>query len=301
MRLPFVALLPLLCGLGCGRFGFDELPGVGGSESTFAPGAAGDPRSDAGVDDAVETDGSNTQGDASTSGEAGPMGSSCAGTSLTPKQWFTFEGTGEIVSDAMGGADGTAVGTTLTGTGGIELTTPGAHIDLPARELRADTPSTALYWLVWRGAAEQPVFYVQKPLLSLNVTALPASVTLLTSPTGLTLRYEVLEGSQEIVSPVPLIAGKLTHLAISYDETKREVSLYVDGELVASGVLQRSSTDVIYGERVWLGHKGDDAASFEGRFEDLRVVPQALSACQIREAYRAGPNSKDLCADCPAP
>jgi len=82
-------------------------------------------------------------------------------------------------------------------------------------------------------------------------------------------------------SEIPL--NKWTHVAVSADQDKNIVTVYMDGKKV--GVLRNLRCFEQSESPVRIGYQTDDNAYFNGKIDDLRIYNRVLSDKEVREVY----------------
>ena len=87
-----------------------------------------------------------------------------------------------------------------------------------------------------------------------------------------------------LFSPVPLVPGRLYHLAGVVDGAANQVRLYIDGELVDS----RDAPGSFAGDTTWCLGGAAGGPHVAGTFDEAAIYDQALSGPQIAARYALG-------------
>lgn len=217
---------------------------------------------------------------------------------------FDFEGSGTVVKDRVGTADGSLKGASLSKLDGAGVAllgggTAGAYVDLPNKLLSTLTNATLESWVTWGGgSAWQRVFDFGD---STNATpennpALGNTYLMFTpqSAAGVaTIGFSLVgnaSGQQQDVGAAAALPTSLTHVAVVANATDKKLRLYIDGkkagEATWSGPLS-SINDV----NAWLGrsqYAGDPELS--GVFHEFRIYSAALSDAEIATSFLGGPD-----------
>src|SRR5262249_47459020 len=154
-------------GAGGQNAGGAGVAGAGGTNEAGGDGTGGTLVLDAGADDgpSSETTFEDRTVDASDASDVGRDGVAEASTDAgCPSSCilkaglahrYSFSGTGVVVTDSVGQADGTLIHTQLTGTGKLVLAggTTDQYVDLPNGLVRSLTNATFEAWATWNGGA----------------------------------------------------------------------------------------------------------------------------------------------------
>lgn len=194
--------------------------------------------------------------------------------------------------DALGGANGTLVGTRpaedRAGQPRGALAFAGKdHVDLGAR-LEPERFSLAVWVRPTRGAREQVIFSklstapsARQKWLELRIESLGRVA--LTVPTSSPFNHTVQSSAQ-------LAPGRWTHLAATFDGVR--AVLYVDGAPAGEARLdpfESSRGPVFVGARPDAqGRRARFAPPFEGRLDELRVFRGALTPEEVARVARGG-------------
>jgi hypothetical protein len=219
-------------------------------------------------------------------------------------------GAGATVLDSVGGANGTAIGVSLTGNGSVTLTggVSGPHIVLPAGIISSlGNSATFEVWVTWTGSGGvwQRIFdfgdsnngpgnqgtgtswIFLTPQGGAGATNGVAGVSMV-SPGALTE-----EGALAILTP-----ASMQHLAVVVDSVGAgsdaggpNLSLYINGAL-ASRVTLGSTLSTIDDANNWLGQSQfSPDPGFNGTLHEVRIYSAARTAAQIQASFAAGPDT----------
>jgi hypothetical protein len=90
----------------------------------------------------------------------------------------------------------------------------------------------------------------------------------------------------------PKDIGRWMHLVAVYDSKQKRISLYLNGELIASDVMKRGGPLRIGGAEIgnWQATPGpaDPIRSLTGTIDAFLIVKRALSAAEVRQLYAQG-------------
>jgi hypothetical protein len=228
---------------------------------------------------------------------------------------YSFNGDGIVALDSKGAAHGQVLGAELAGTGSLTLS--GAHsleyVNLPNGIVSGLTDATFEAWLTWDGGpAWQRIFdfgnsnggedmavtspsggtYGGTSYLFLTTNAANDSTRGL--PAGIRVAYsrngvgdeEVCYVTQAFPSGVP------THVAVVVDAKAETIALYQDGKQVVECPLSRplSRIDDVNN---WLGRSNFTAdAELGARYDEFRIYGAALTAEQLADSYKFGPDAE---------
>ena len=76
---------------------------------------------------------------------------------------------------------------------------------------------------------------------------------------------------------------KWTHVAVSADQDKKIVSVYMNGKKI--GVLKNLKDFEKHESSVLIGFQKDDNVYFDGKIDDVRIYDRVLSDIEVRELY----------------
>lgn len=213
---------------------------------------------------------------------------------------------GTVVTDSVGSIHGTFYGVgTFTGS---QLVMPAGNpppladgtpnpnsgwVSFPAGQgLVTGLPSQASIecWVVWNGGA------VWQEIWDFGQAATPGyslgggryvMVCPYDGATG-ALRAEWFPGGTLLTGPRPPV-GVLSQIVLTHDQDRQVDKLYLNGQLVASGVNTWLWTDLPDTDN-WLARDQWPDAFFNGAYDELRFWNGALTAGQVASAYKAGPD-----------
>lgn len=102
------------------------------------------------------------------------------------------------------------------------------------------------------------------------------------------LRAEWWPGGLVLTGPrVPV--GVLSQIVLTHDQDRQVDKLYLNGQLVASGVNTWLWTDLPDADN-WMARDQWQDLFFNGAYDDMRIWSGALTAGQVANAYKAGAN-----------
>ncbi len=229
---------------------------------------------------------------------------------------YPFDGTGTIVVNSKGSADGVLVGgATLDGSGAVTLGggRRGEYVDLPNGILSENASVTLEAFVRWSGGSPwQRIFDFGD-----DGSGTEGSRNGGGSSTYFFLTTQIPDDSAE--GPVARVAyqkgggveaqvdakrgfpyGVVTHVAVTFDYLSKTLALYMDGSLEGAHAFTGDNEVQIRLSEVndinsWLGRSLYVADSdFGGLIYEFRIYSQALSAEQVLTSYRAGPDAAYL-------
>jgi hypothetical protein len=217
---------------------------------------------------------------------------------------YDFEGSGAVVEDRVGIADGSLKGASLSKLNGAGVAllgggTAGAYVDLPNRLLSSLTNATLESWVTWGGgAAWQRVFDFGDSTNASpeNNPALGNTYLMFTpqSAAGVaTVGFSLVgnaAGQQQDVAAAAALPTSLTHVVVVAAASDSKLRLYIDGKKAAEATWTGPLSD-INDVNAWLGrsqYSGDPELS--GVFHEFRVYGAALSDAEIASSFVAGPD-----------
>jgi hypothetical protein len=217
---------------------------------------------------------------------------------------YDFEGSGTVVEDRVGTADGALKGASLSKLNGAGVAllgggTAGAYVDLPNKLLSSLTNATLESWVTWGGgAAWQRVFDFGDSTNASpeNNPALGNTYLMFTpkSAAGVaTLGFSLLgnaAGQEQDVSAAVALPSTLTHVVVVAGATESKLRLYIDGKKAGEAAWS-GPLSAINDVNSWLGrsqYNGDPELS--GVFHEFRMYGAALSDAEIASSFVAGPD-----------
>jgi hypothetical protein len=226
---------------------------------------------------------------------------------------YSFSGTGTVVTDSKGSADGKVMGTgaTLSGNGSLTLAggvapandTKKQYVELPTGCLTGLTSATFEAWLSWSTSCGsgctnaltwQRVFDFGQAATNsagsyifLTTQSNTAVVRAAASSMGLNAESS---GGFRLSGPDSTLAAGSHHFALAFDGAGAQATLYFDGKQAATAASALALSSVVATD-CWLGrsHFTDDPY-LNGTFDEFRIYASALSASAIGVSYAAGPN-----------
>lgn len=252
----------------------------------------------------------------------------CAALSTALKHRYSFNGTGTVIEDSKGDADGTLMRSTTTGatqSGGV-VTLPGGstpqtdsvkgYVELPTGCLDGLTSATFEAWVTWATTCTQTSCtnrtYWQR-VFDFGQSTIDSTTgsNIFLSPrrsdnSGPVFSASTIAGSTGEtaadgyrVDGAAITAGDY-HFALVVDDEADEVRLYVNGVLSTAVTNPNPATyggmlSNIVDTNCWLGRSNYSAdAYFNGKFDEFRIYDAALSASAVKASYDAGPNAAFL-------
>jgi hypothetical protein len=294
VALALAATLPL----GCGETivsvvdrrgpsgGIAGTAGRGGSGGTASGGGGAGGVSDACPDDPAST-------------APCPCGVGAPVTDLCLLHHYPFDGAGTTVTDVVGGADGTAVNTSISdGTVVLAGGSSEQYVELPAGLIAAFPNVTVEVWTTWTdtGALWERLFDFGNNDAAAGSQGVGETYLMVTPRDGdgvLKAAFSLAgpAGENIIESGAPLSGGTLEHLALVVDGAASLMSLYSNGVLVGSDGPLRGTLQGLNDENSWLGRSQFEFdVEYEGVIHDLRIFSTARSAEQIAASFAAGPD-----------
>jgi hypothetical protein len=207
---------------------------------------------------------------------------------------YDFEGQGEMVEDRVGTAHALIRGgAALDSQGGLELDGEDDYVDMPNGVLSSQTSVTIIAWLRWRGGpCWQRIFdfgstaegegFVGRARTSLFLT--PASC-----PYGYLLSMtERYDEQRSVTAGRSMPTDRTTQVALVLDGESATSSIYIDGELEATGRnwhLMNDLDDV----NNWLGRsQWIQDRYLTGRYDELRIYNRVLTDEELAEISERG-------------
>ena len=287
---------------------------LGGSAGTGAFGAAAPAGGEAGV--ASETGGAGEGHLGAAGGEAGASGGTSSSGALIHR--YDFSGTGTLVRDLVGGADGTFQNGTLSGLGYAQLNGVEQYVALPAGIISVLRNATFVMWIDWAGGgawervfdfgnndrsgvADDPsddgisevgkgitTFWLTPRNIPLDPAVLPDEAQLGFQPA----RGRLYAHELGIVLPEGPI-----QVAIAIDADAASTSVYLDGQLLLLAMNPDPTRAIDLGalqdDNNWLGRSQwiqDQVSFFAGTYDEFRIYATALDDAYIAELAALGPD-----------
>lgn len=230
---------------------------------------------------------------------------------------YSFNGLGNVALDSIGAAPGPIVNASLTGTGSLTLT--GAHsleyVNLPNDIISGLNNATFEAWLTWGGGGpwqrifdfgnsgggeDMPVIVpgttssTYSGTSYLFLTANAASDSNRGLDAGLRVAYSLNGVGDEDVcfGTEGLPKGVPTHVAVVIDSEAEKIALYQDGALVNKCALSRPLSEIDDANN-WLGRSNFTAdQDLNASYDEFRIYTAALTAEQIAESFKFGPDAE---------
>jgi hypothetical protein len=217
---------------------------------------------------------------------------------------YSFDGTGDTVTDSVGTSHGTVEGTTLDDSGELTLagTTTDQYVDLPNGLISGLESATLEIWFTWSGGdAWQRLFDFGssdmaegtqgdgQTYLFLTPRAVDADGFLRVAFTSDGNENETLVTATAAASTSPE-----THVTVVVDGANDLLSLYQGSTLAGSVAFAETLAD-LDDVNAWLGrsqYSGDP--EFAGKLHEFRVYDAALTAAEIAYSDSAGPDATFL-------
>jgi len=229
---------------------------------------------------------------------------------------YSFDGPPEttVVTDSIGGQNGELVsgaGTNFTGTGQVAL--PGgawngnplpAFINLPNGLVSTKSSVTLEGWATPRANTANTRFFdfgmssgAPDGLGGFGEDAVAnpgRSYMFLTPFGGTNPRFAMNTGTAgetpSVTASGPIAVNAPAHFAVSYDQPRGVVRLYINGNRVGTGVatLPLSAID---DRNAWLGRSQWQDPMLNGVFDEFRIWDGPLLDLDVRASYLAGPNT----------
>jgi hypothetical protein len=208
-----------------------------------------------------------------------------------------------LVMDSINGANGTAFGATLTGTGAIALTGGTQYIALPGGLISTIGNSVTFEaWVTWNGAAGaawQRIFDFGTSDMGAGNQGTGLTFVFLTPRSGTTnvlFSSYVGGGLAEISAPAVMPDSVMQHVALVIDGGPADaggamMSLYLQGALV-SQVMTANQLGTVVDTNNWLGRSQFALDPyFVGVYHEFRIYSAARTAAQIAASFNRGPDA----------
>ena len=218
-----------------------------------------------------------------------------------PLHRYDFGGTGTLVVDRLGGADGTVRGgATLDGRGTVALDGRDDYVDLPNGLISRLHSATFVVWFEWYDGriAWQRVFDFGTTVQGEDIVGDAISnvfVTPFELPDGRPLAWfgnRLDGGSSEvwIKGPIPFPVNVERQVALVINGDTRMMEFYIDAQ--SHGEVQlRVGLEEIEDVNNWIGRsQWVQDWFFYGRFDEFRIYDVALTALEITQLASLGPN-----------
>jgi Concanavalin A-like lectin/glucanases superfamily len=204
---------------------------------------------------------------------------------------YSFDGTGSIVVDSVGGADGEAKNVTLDGSGVLVLDGDSQYVELPSGIASSSSSATFEFWIRWHGGdTNQRVFNFGTPLADDApqefVSFSPAGGSSDPLPTVSYRTDDQSSGSARADNPFP--TGDVVHVTVIFDQQNAEVAVYFGTELVALGDELVSLVDLADSVN-WLGRAlYSGYPNLDGELLEFRIYDESLDAALVSQSDALG-------------
>lgn len=210
---------------------------------------------------------------------------------------YSFDGLGTQATDSTGDETATLVGTTLDGSGEVDLTGLNDYVSLPGGLLAALPDATIEVWFVWNGGESwQRLFEFGRedpfgdPTSYLYATPQAGGTILPEIALGAGIRHQT-GGDRQLRTLAVTQTGVLTHVVLVADDVGNRLTLYKNGAWVA----QRDTPVDLNGIQDQTNQLGrslfDDDPNFDGTITEFRIYGEVLSAAAIAKSYAVGPDA----------
>lgn len=215
---------------------------------------------------------------------------------------YSFNSLGTIADDRVGTAHGALIGTTITGSGKVDLAGADSdqYVDLPNALIRGLRDATFETWVNWNGGVVwQRIFDFGNSYEGEDQQG-GGSTYLFLTPKGrygymrLACSFAGSTGETLVDASVQLPTGATSHVVAVVDDTHDRLSLYLDGRLEGS-VAFSGELAAIDDVNNWLGRSqfvADDELG--ATLYEFRIYSVALTETQIAASYAAGPEPASL-------
>jgi hypothetical protein len=218
---------------------------------------------------------------------------------------YSFNGTGAVVTDSVGTANGTVFGTRLNGDGTLVLAGGNSDqfVDLPDGIVRSLHDATFEAWVEWNGCGTwQRIFDfgssdVAEGSRGMAVTSLyvtPQSA-IVADPAESNVMLGAFKRANQLsmvetraTAPQSLPTGVMSQVVLVVDDTNDVMSLYRDGVLEGSKPFF-DTLSLLNDINNWLGRSQYVIdPSFNGTFFEFRIFNAPLSARAVRTLFLGG-------------
>jgi hypothetical protein len=206
------------------------------------------------------------------------------------------------ISDSVGGAPGETANQPLL-TGGAVLLERGQYVMLPPGIISSlGDEVTIEVWVSWKGSQLwERVFDFGNGVAPQAGGPVAGSSYLFLTPFGGAqgvLRAAVSDGGfdhekvADAARALPTGEAALRHVAVVVSYSQDTITLYLDGALVATGLLKKVRLSLLEDVNNWLGRSQYAAdPPFEGTIAELRLYSAARTPDQVSAAAVAGPET----------
>jgi hypothetical protein len=312
-----LAAMTLLAGWGCGSASDLIIGHQAEASAPLRPTCPGNAASDVGICDAsveaseepaeVVDAQAETEVDAPSDGAPCPFSSGpCTSLKSALIHRYSFNGAGTMVTDSVGTAHGTVIGTRLNGDGSLILAGDPSDqfVDLPNGIIRSLHDATFEAWVSWNGGAGwQRIFDFGSSEAPEGTRGVGAVTTLyLTPQSGVVVapaETNVMVGAfkradqdpaieTRAVSMQPMSTGVTSHVVLVVDDTNDLITLYRDGAPVGSKAFL-DALSLLNDINNWLGRSQYSIdPAFNGRLYEFRIFNRALTDAGVRTLFLGG-------------
>jgi len=210
---------------------------------------------------------------------------------------YSFDGTGSIVMDSVGTANGSVVaGAMLDGSGSLTLDGNDDYVNLPNGLISSLDSMSIVAWISTRDSSIfGRVFDFGSSTAAEDQRAKGKTFVMVTpfSNTGdgkeLTMQAGTLTGVIQIATDNSIRNGSIHQVALVF-RSSAGFELYLDGVLVGTRATRMKLSD-IDDVNDWLGQSQySQDPNFAGTYTEFRIYGQALSACALRATLASGPD-----------
>jgi hypothetical protein len=259
-----------------------------GAATGGAGGAGGAPGMDACPDDPVKT-------------QPGVCGcgapEACAPLKQALVHRYAFGGSGAVAEDSIGTANGTVVGSVLTGSGSVVLNGADQFVDLPNGLISRLQSATFEAWVtVALGIGTYSHLLDFGSSTGAEGSQSSGRSFLFLAPgsnASDVMRVAISlngSGGESKVDSAFIPVGVLTHVAVVIDDPADTMLLYRDGALKGM-VSVTSPLSMIADVNNWLGRSQFASdANFKGSIHEFRVYDVALSSADLKQSAMLGPD-----------
>ncbi len=202
-----------------------------------------------------------------------------------PIHRYAFNDAGNPGLDSIAGANATLTGAAAIVNGQLDLT--GGFASLPlGNEINTYTNATFETWFTFRGGGNwQRVF---------DLGTDTNNYAFLTPQSGDNTTYFEIKSPPSGVLRASTGTAPLNtqvHMVGVVDDTRDEVRLYVNGQLVSIGANPNFSFATLGGSiNYFLGKSQFADPAFNGSINEFRIYNQALTSAQVQASFTAGPD-----------
>jgi hypothetical protein len=298
-------------GAGAGAVGGTGAPGGAGSAGTAGGGALGGSAGTEVVAGSAPVGGeAGAGGETAHAGEggAGAVGgeAGAAGASVDLIHRYDFSGTGTVVRDLVGGADGTFVNGELGGMGYASLDGDDQYIELPSGIISTLHNATFVMWIRWTGIGDwERVFdfgnndAVPPAEIGNGITTFwltPCNIPRAGNADEAAFGWQPAPSSLYVTELGTRFLNEETQVSLVVDADQSSVAVYLGGQLSLRATYAADSDRMVDlsgldDQNNWLGRSQwtqDAISNFEGIYDEFRIYATALDDAYIAELHRLG-------------